>query len=113
MIAVRIAVIGSRSLSVDDLGLYIPAETTHIISGGARGIDTCARKYARLKGILYSEYLPDYQKFGRIAPIIRNDKIIDNSDIVIIFWDGKSRGTSYVIISCIRKKIPHRIYMPI
>ena len=28
----RVAVIGSRGLSVDDLGLYLPEETTEIIS---------------------------------------------------------------------------------
>lgn len=28
----RVAVIGSRELTVDDLGLYLPKETTEIIS---------------------------------------------------------------------------------
>ena len=33
----RVAVIGSRGLTVDNLGDYLPIETTEIISGGARG----------------------------------------------------------------------------
>ena len=47
----RVVVIGSRGLSVDDFGLYLPDETTEIISGGARGVDTSAREYALSHGI--------------------------------------------------------------
>lgn len=39
----KIAVIGSRNLKVENLEKYIPESTTEIVSGGARGIDTCAR----------------------------------------------------------------------
>ncbi|MBQ8648757.1 MAG: hypothetical protein IJ470_01635 [Clostridia bacterium] len=42
----RVAVIGSRNLKVDDLSKYLPVSTTEIVSGGAKGIDTCAREYA-------------------------------------------------------------------
>ena len=47
----RVAVVGSRGLHVSNLGAYLPAETTVIISGGARGIDTSARNYAREHGM--------------------------------------------------------------
>ncbi len=36
----KVAVIGSRGLRVDNLEKYLPKETTEIVSGGARGIDT-------------------------------------------------------------------------
>lgn len=39
----KVAVIGSRGLAVNNLEKYLPKETTEIVSGGARGIDTCAR----------------------------------------------------------------------
>ena len=35
----KVAVIGSRGLSVTDLGRYLPENTTEIVSGGARGVD--------------------------------------------------------------------------
>lgn len=35
----KVAVIGSRNLTVDNLGDYLPSETTEIVSGGAIGID--------------------------------------------------------------------------
>ncbi len=38
----KVAVIGSRNLMVEDLGKYPPEETTEIVSGRAKGIATCA-----------------------------------------------------------------------
>ena len=96
----KIAIIGSRGLTVNDLEKYLPENTTEIISGGAKGIDTCARDYALKNNIKFTEYLPDYDKYGRAAPIIRNDMIIEESDFLIAFWDGSSKGTRYVIDKC-------------
>ena len=90
----KIAVIGSRGLRIDNLGKYLPAETTEIISGGAKGIDTCAREYAIANNIKLTEFLPEYKKFGRFAPLKRNITIIENADVVLAFWDGKSNGRS-------------------
>ncbi len=96
----RVAVIGSRGLTVEDLGKYLPEETTEIISGSAKGIDSCAREYAVSHGIKLTEFLPEYEKYGRGAPLKRNITIIQNSDIVLAFWDGSSRGTKFVIDKC-------------
>ena len=38
----KIAVIGSRNLIVENLEEYLPADCTEIVSGGAKGIDECA-----------------------------------------------------------------------
>ena len=81
-------------------GSYTPPRLTEIISGGAKGIDTCARAYALANGIKLTEFLPDYKKYGRGAPLKRNLKIIAYADLVLAFWDGKSRGTKYVIEQC-------------
>ena len=96
----KIAVIGSRGLKVDNLGSYLPDEVTEIVSGGARGIDTCARAYALANGIKLTEFLPEYNKYGRSAPLKRNLQIIDYADCVLAFWDGQSRGTKFVIDNC-------------
>lgn len=108
----RVAVIGSRELMVDDLGKYLPEGVTEIISGGARGVDCCARIYAQAHGIKLTEFLPEYEKFGRSAPLKRNITIIENADIVLAFWDGKSHGTKFVIDNCKKMGVPVRIYVP-
>ncbi len=71
----KIAVIGSRGLTVRNLEKYLPKETTEIVSGGAIGIDSCAREYALINKIKLTEFLPEYKKYGRCAPLKRNLQI--------------------------------------
>lgn len=97
----KVAVIGSRGLDTDIPEKCIPKKTTQLISGGAKGIDTKVREFAIEHGIQILEILPDYDLFGKNAPLIRNDTIIKLSDLVVALWDGKSRGTQYVISKCI------------
>ena len=70
----KVAVIGSRNLTVEDLGQYLPEGTTEIVSGGAKGVDTCAREYALAKGLKLTEFLPEYNLYGRGAPLKRHCK---------------------------------------
>ena len=107
----KVAVIGSRGLSVTDLGRYLPKNTTEIVSGGAKGVDTSAREYALSHGIKLTEFLPEYTKYGRSAPLKRNITIIEYSDIVLAFWDGKSRGTKFVIDNCRKLGVEVRVYI--
>lgn len=91
----KTAVIGSRSLTCLNIDIYVPQEATCIISGGARGVDTLAEDYARRHRLPFVCFLPDYERLGRCAPLVRNRQIVDISDMVIALWDGKSRGTIY------------------
>lgn len=108
----KVAVIGSRGLHVDDLRQYLPKETTEIVSGGAKGIDSDARAYAQAHGIPLKEFLPEYQKYGRGAPLKRNLLIIEYADVVLAFWDGQSRGTKYVIDHCREMSVPVKVFAP-
>jgi len=92
----KIAVVGSRNITVSDIGKYIP-ECDEIISGGAKGVDSSVAEYAKACGIKLTLFLPEYRRYGRAAPILRNKRIVDAADRVIAFWDGSSRGTLSVI----------------
>lgn len=96
----KVAVIGSRDINVKNLGEYLPKETTEIVSGGARGVDTSAKEYALENNIKLTEFLPEYDKYKRIAPLKRNIQIIEYADKVIAFWNGASKGTKFVIDNC-------------
>ena len=96
----KIAIVGSRNLTIQNLEGYLPQDVTKIVSGGAKGIDACAREYAHQAGLKLTEFLPDYQRYGRSAPLRRNLEIIRYADEVIAFWDGQSRGTRFVIEEC-------------
>lgn len=106
----KVAIIGSRTLRIENLGDYLPENVTEIISGGAVGVDTCAREYAKNNSIQLTEFLPDYNKYGRSAPLRRNIEIIENADLVLAFWDGASPGTASVIKNCRKKGVPIKIY---
>ncbi len=92
----KIAIVGSREITAVNISRYI-SECDEIVSGGAKGVDTCARKYAEENGILITEFLPDYKRYGRGAPLIRNKEIVGYSDKVLVFWNGTSKGTLSVI----------------
>ncbi len=96
----KVAVIGSRSfqnrkLLEETLDKIEGIEL--IVSGGAIGADTMAEAYAKARGIKTLIFRPEYDKYGRTAPLIRNKVIINNADMVIAFWDGKSRGTKFTV----------------
>lgn len=91
----KTAIIGSRSIS--DYG-FVSNELqkytiTHIVSGGARGVDTLAERYAKDNNIPRTVYKPDWKRYGKAAGPIRNRTIVDDVERVIAFWDGTSRGT--------------------
>ena len=106
----RVAVVGSRGLSVD-MGAYLPKDITEIISGGARGIDRAAEAYADAHGLAKRIFLPDYQKFGRRAPLLRNEQIVQAADLIIAIWDGASRGTKYTIDYAKKAGKPVRVFL--
>ena len=88
---------GSRSITDFDISPYIPEDTHLIVSGGANGIDKLAEKYADKKRISKLILQPQYELYGRAAPLKRNDLMVNVCNRVLIFWDGKSKGTKHTI----------------
>lgn len=107
----KIAIIGSRNLSLPSLDRILPPDVTEIVSGGAKGIDRDAEAYAKTHGLKITIFYPEYDKFGRAAPLRRNVDIVDYADMVYAFWDGKSRGTKFVIDLCHAKQKALRIFL--
>ena len=64
----KIAIVGSRKILVSNFENYI-SNDDEIVSGGALGVDTCAAEYARKNGLNLTEFLPNYERYGRAAPI--------------------------------------------
>ncbi len=100
----NIAIIGGRDFTDYELvketiklfeteeGILIK-DFTHIVSGGAKGADSLAKKFANEFGIPLIEHFPNWEKYKKAAGYIRNELIINDSDVVFAFWDGKSKGT--------------------
>ena len=109
----RVAIIGSRTFTdyerfkrcIDSLFVGL----TSIVSGGAKGADKFAEQYAAEKNIPITVFLPDWENHGKQAGFVRNKQIVENSDLLVAFWDGASLGTKHSIDLAKRKKIPHII----
>ena len=113
----RVAVVGSRHIEDERmkekayalLCRHIPVNATEIVSGGAVGIDTLAEIYAQRNGLPTKIFKPDYARYGKRAPIMRNDEIVDYAQYVLALWDGQSHGTAYTVASCIQKGVPVKV----
>ena len=105
----KVAVIGSRDITGVNLKEYISEEVTEIVSGGAKGVDTLARQYAVENNIKLTEFLPQYDRYKRGAPLKRNIQIAEYADKVFAFWNGVSHGTKFVIDYCENNNIPIEI----
>ena len=107
----KIAVIGSRgiTLTAAQLSRYMPPNCTELVSDGADGVGQSAAEYAATHQIKCTVFLPQYEKYGCGAPFERNRQLADYADLVLAFWDGHSKGISYVTAYCARTEKSCRV----
>lgn len=79
----KIAIVGTRNPGVSYqkwerilLSKFNPSEVSLIVTEGAKGLDNYAKLFAVRHHIPLMEYLPEYSKYGRKAPIHRNTQIV-------------------------------------
>lgn len=84
-----------------------------IISGGAKGVDTLAAKYASIYNIKFKPFPANWTKYGLLAGPIRNTKMAQyasqSNGTLIAFWNGLSKGTKNMIQAA--KKYELRIHI--
>ena len=115
----RIAVVGSRKYpnpqAVRDFIRELPSSTI-VISGGASGVDAIAASEARKCRLKVLEYFPNPLIQADIgfaaAAFARNERIVNQADEIVAFWDGSSNGTAHVIGLAERSKMPLRVMLP-
>jgi hypothetical protein len=116
---VNIAVVGSRTYKNEDYILNNILETLKkenlsienivVFSGGAKGVDTIAAESMKEMGARVNEIMPNWKKYRKAAGIVRNKELVSNADIVIAFWDGRSRGTKNSIN--LAKRFKRKLYV--
>ena len=103
-----VAIVGSRKFPDEEMAKRViekvldnPANPwATVISGGASGPDTWAEEMAGKMGNNFDPHLPEPEKHGgnfAAAAFARNSDIVAAADLVLAFWDGKSRGTKDTI----------------
>ncbi|GHT47391.1 MAG: DUF2493 domain-containing protein [Candidatus Symbiothrix sp.] len=95
----RIAIVGSRDFTdlekveQEVLKRVSVEKIEKVVSGGAKGADTLAKKFAEKYKIPLLEFLPDWKKYGKGAGLMRNTSIVENADMVFAFPTKDSKGT--------------------
>jgi hypothetical protein len=97
----RIIVAGSRTFkSYDFLEQEVlkivskfSGEEIEIVSGNAIGADKLGERFAKKYGIPLRLFPANWSHYGKKAGYIRNKAMAEYSDVLIAFWDGRSRGT--------------------
>ena len=91
-----VAVVGSRGIGKCAALAARLAELApdQVVSGGAAGVDGLAAAWARANGVPLLELRPDYAAHGPTAAThVRNAEIVKRATLVLVVWDGQSKGT--------------------
>lgn len=115
----NLGIVGSRTFSdyelmckqLEKIKARLGIDIDTIISGGAKGADSLGARYARDNDIGLIEHLPEWEKHGKGAAFIRNSLIVRDSDIIIAFWDGESRGTQHTLTLADKKHVPYKVVL--
>jgi len=115
----KLAIVGSRDyfdydVFKETLDHYLKKKQitpTRIISGGAPGVDSLARRWAKENDIVMTEHFADWHTHGPAAGPIRNALIIKDAEGVIAFWDKKSPGTKDSIEKAKQKSILLNVFI--
>lgn len=112
----KTAIVGSREFNDYDHFLKClekhPVPITEVISGGARGTDTLAERYAKENNLPIKVFKPEYEKYGRSAPLKRNTTIVKHSEQVIAFPKPGGRGTQHTIREARRLGVAVFVFYP-
>ena len=111
----KLAVIGSRTFSNRDLLFKcldpLKDKIGCVVSGGSIGADRLAEAWADDRGLPKKIFPADWGNLDAFGAVVRthaktgkpynvlagfdrNKDIIDFADVVLAFWDGKSKGTA-------------------
>lgn len=80
-----------------------------VLTGGARGVDRHAEKEARRLGWTTITDMANWQKHGKRAGFIRNEKMLDRGPkLVLAFHWNRSPGTAHTLREARRRGIPFK-----
>ena len=99
----KLIIAGSRGLNpgmyfIDELiTLYTGSgdvKVTEVVSGGASGADTSGEAWAMFRSIPVKTFKPNWDQYGKSAGPRRNSTMADYGDVLLLIWDGESRGSA-------------------
>ena len=106
----NVGIVGSRNFNNWKLMNSIVSDYTRIdptiVTGDARGADALAVKLARYHDLVVIVHKAHWDLYGKKAGPIRNQKIVDDSDVLIAFPSKHGKGTQITIDMARKTGIP-------
>lgn len=81
-----------------------------VISGGAKGADALGERWAREFGHSYDVMVAPWAKYGKAAGPIRNEQMAAIGNVLVAFWDGRSKGTRHMLGAAIRQGLEVHLF---
>lgn len=81
-----------------------------IVCGMAKGADALGYSWAVCNNVSLACFYADWDTHGKAAGPIRNEQMADYADVLVAFWDGKSRGTKNMIDQALKKGLETHVY---
>ena len=98
------------SLLKEKLDFYLQNKTdVMILSGGVKGADELGVRYAHEKGYILKQIDTEWNKYGELAEAKRNERMVQEADACIVFWDGVSNDAMNIMENARKYNIPIKI----
>lgn len=113
----KLIIAGSRTLKItphfittmmEQFNIVVPNDS-ELISGHCNGVDVAGEKWAdylKILGIKVILFLPDWETHGKAAGPIRNRQMAEYADILLLIWDGQSKGSLNMKQEMVKLKKP-------
>ena len=87
-----------------------PAQDIMLCGMCPSGVDYDAYHWAKYNGVQIQECHANWTEHGKAAGPIRNKLMAQNADVLVAFWDGKSRGTRSMINEALNFGLEVHVY---
>ena len=100
----KVIIAGGRNFSNDKIlkqtcdNILQGQPNIEIVSGAHyKGADKLGEQYAKERNYQLTKFPANWNTYGRAAGPKRNQQMANYADVLIAFWDGKSKGTLNMI----------------
>ena len=114
----RVIIAGGRDFDDNDFLMEVMADLyegvfdpkIEVVSGGATGADTLGAEWAAIWSLPVRTFPADWEAYGKAAGPVRNQQMAEYADVLVAFWDGKSRGTRSMIQIALNEGLEVHVY---
>lgn len=86
-----------RLLSESCMYMLQNKRNVEVVSGTANGADKLGEQFANFAGHQLKQFPANWDVYGKRGGFVRNKEMAEYADALIVFWDGKSKGTGHMI----------------